>query len=171
MALGRPLRIEWREDAATLRGLYLAEHDHQVRPRMQALWLVRAGRGLREAAAVVGVHERTVQEWVGWYRGGGIPAVRAPRRAGKGRAAYLTAAQQAQLVAQTATGAFFTVSDAVTWVQDRWGVAYAPKGMYTLLDRLGCAKKVPRPMNPKTSAEAQAAWKGGGWSPPSPTPA
>ena len=93
--------------------------------------------------------------------------MRAPRRAGTGRAAYLTAEQQAQLVTQTATGTFFTVSDAVTWVQDQWGVVYAPKGMYTLLDRLGCAKTVPRPMNPKTDAEAQTDWERGAWSPPS----
>jgi transposase len=171
MAMGRPLVVAWAEDAATLRRLYLAEHDHQVRPRLHALWLIREGRSGRATAALVGAHERTVQEWVGWYRAGGIAAVRAPRRAGKGRAAKLSAEQQAQLVAQAATGAFFTVFDAMAWVADTFGAAYTPSGMYTLLGRLGCRKKVPRPMNPKTSAEAQAAWKGGAWSPPSPTPA
>lgn len=170
MAIGRPLVVAWREDAPTLRRLYLAEHDHQVRPRLQALWLIRQGRSVRETAALVGVHERTVQQWLGWYRRGGIPAVRAPRRAGKGRVAKLTPAQQAQLVAQAATGCFFTVTDALRWVADTFGVRYTASGMYTLLDRLGCAKKVPRPMNPKTSPEAQAAWKRGAWSPPSPTP-
>lgn len=99
---------------------------------------------------------------------GGIAAVRAPRRAGKGRVAKLTAAQQAQLLTEAATGSFFTVHDALRWVAETFGVVYTASGMYTLLDRLGCAKKVPRPMNPKTSVEAQAAWKRGAWSPPSP---
>jgi transposase len=171
MAIGRPLRIGWQEDAATLHRLYLAEHDYQVRPRLHALWLIRQGHSLRDTAALVGVHERTVQEWIGWYRQGGIAAVRVPHRAGQGRVAYLTAEQQAQLLAQAATGTFFTVFDAVAWVADTFGVTYTAKGMYSLLDRLGCQKKVPRPMNPKTSPEAQTAWKRGAWSPPSPTPA
>ena len=168
MVLGRPLEIAWQEDVTTLRGLYLAEHDYQVRPRLHALWLIRAGHSVRESAALVGVHERTVQEWVGWYRTGGIAAVRAPRRAGKGRAARLTPEQQAQLVAHAATGGFFTVADVLDWVANTFGVDYTASGMYTLLARLGCRKKVPRPMNPKTSAEAQLAWKKGAWSPLSP---
>ena len=165
MVLGRPLRIAWEEDAATLQRLYQAEHDYQVRPRLHALWLIRHGHSLRQTAALVGVHERTVQEWVGWYRAGGLPAVRAPRRAGSGRVAKLSGAQQAQLVAEAARGTFFTVVDAVTWVALTFDVHYTASGMYTLLARLGCRKKVPRPMNPKTSAEAQTAWKKGAWSP------
>jgi transposase len=107
------------------------------------------------------VHERTVQEWVGWYRQGGLAAVRAPRRAGKGRAAKRSPEQQSQLVAQAATGSLFTAGEVRTWVADTFGVVDTASSMSTLLNRLGCAKKVPRPMNPKTSVEAQAAWKRG----------
>jgi transposase len=117
---------------------------------------------------VVGVNYRTVQDWVAWYRHGGLSEVRRHRRAGKGRAAYLSPDQQHQLVAQAATGSFFTVADAVQWVTASFGVTYTSKGMHRLLRRLGCRKKVPRPMNPKTSVEAQAAWKGGACVPPLP---
>jgi transposase len=171
MAGGRPLVVAWAEDAATLGRLYRAEGDAQVRPRLQALWLLRQGRGVGAVAAVVGVNYRTVQDWLAWYRRGGLAQVRRHRRAGKGRAAYLSAEQQAQLVAEAATGHFFTVVDAVRWVAETFGVAYTPKGMHRLLTRLGCRKKVPRPINPKTSPEAQAAWKTGAWSLPSARPA
>jgi transposase len=67
-----------------------------------------------------------------------------------------------------ASGHFFTAADAVRWVAETFGVTSTAKGMHHLLRRLGCRKKVPRPMNPKTSEAAQAAWKKGGWSPPSP---
>jgi transposase len=169
MAGGRPLVVAWQEDAATLRRLYRAEPDAQIRPRLQALWLLRQGYRMGEVAAVVGVNYRTVQDWLGWYRQGGLPEVRGHRRAGKGRAAYLTRDQQGQLIAEAATGHFFTIADAVAWVVTTFGVTYTAKGMHRLLTRLGCRKKVPRPMNPKTSPEAQAAWKGGAWSAPSPT--
>lgn len=36
MLKGRSLRIDWQEEA-TLRRLYLAEHDYQVCPRLHAL--------------------------------------------------------------------------------------------------------------------------------------
>jgi transposase len=168
MAGGRPLVVAWQEDAATLGRLYRGEPDAQIRPRLQALWLLRQGRSMGEVAAVVGVNYRTVQDWLAWYRRGGLSEVRRHRRAGKGRAAYLSSEQQVQLVAQAAAGRFFTVADAVRWVVETFGITYTTKGMHRLLRRLGCRKKVPRPMNPKTSAEAQAAWKKGAWSPPLP---
>jgi transposase len=168
MAGGRPLVVAWAEDAATLGRLYRTEPDPQLRPRWQALWLLRQGRSVGAVAAVVGVNYRTVQDWLAWYRKGGLAEVRRHRRAGQGRAAYLTPEQQGQLVVESAAGRFFTAADAARWVAETFGVTYTPKGMHRLLRRLGCRKKVPRPMNPKTSAAAQAAWKKGGWSPPSP---
>lgn len=160
--MGRPLRVAWTHDAATLGRLYRGEPDYQLRPRLQALWLLRQGRSVRETAGIVGAHERTVQQWVSWYRDGGLEVVRGHRRAGRGRPGWLSAEQQAALVAQAATGAFTTARDAVTWVAEQFGVHYRVGGMYRLLARLTIHPKVPRPMNPKTSAEAQAAWKKGG---------
>jgi transposase len=158
---GRRLVIAWREDAGTLRELYRQERDAQIRPRLQALWLLREGRPLGEVAHVVGVHYVTAQQWVAWYRRGGLATVRAHRRAGPGRAAWLSAEQRAALAAQAAAGAFHTVADAVCWVADAFGVRYTRWGLYTLLHRLDCRPKVPRPISAKTTAEAQAAWKGG----------
>lgn len=159
--MGRPLVVQWGEDAETLGALYRAERDYQARPRLHALWLVRQGRSVRETAGVVGVHERTVQQWLAWYRQDGLAGVRVHRRAGRGKAAFLTAEQQAALVAQAATGTFHTAQDAVAWVAEHFGVTYRLKGMYRLLARLTVRPKVPRPVNPKTTAEAQAAWKRG----------
>jgi transposase len=159
--MGRPVVVTWQEDAATLGAQYRAERDYQIRPRLQALWLVRQGRSLRQTAGTVGVNERTVQQWLAWYRQDGVAGLRAHRRQGPGTAAWLSAEQQAALVAAAATGAFYTAQDAVVWVQQTFGVTYRLKGMYRLLARLQVHPKVPRPFNPNASAEQQAAWKGG----------
>lgn len=166
MAGGRPLVVNWHEDAGTLGELYRRERDGQVRPRLQALWLVRQGRSLVDVAAVVGVHYRTVQDWLRWYRQGGLGAVRAHRRAGRGRAPWLTAEQQAALVAHAATGAVFTATDAQQWIVDRFGVHYRRNSLYGLLKRLGCRPKVPRPYNPRSTPAEQTHWKKGGSRPP-----
>ena len=166
MAGGRPLRMDWQDDVAGLGAAYRLERDAEVRPRLQALGLVRQGRSLRDSAAVVGVHYRTLQTWLAWYRAGGLAAVRAHHQAGQGRAAYLTAEQQAQLGDQAASGAFFTAKDVQQWVADRFGVQYRLKGIYRLLARLGCHPKVPRPYNPRRTAAELAAWTKGGLPPP-----
>jgi transposase len=166
MAGGRPLRIDWQDEAAALGAAYRGERSTEVRPRLQALWLLRQGRSLRDTAAVVGVHYRRVQTWLAWYRRGGLAAMRAHHQAGQGRAAWLSREQQDELVAEAGRGRFFTAAEARAWVAERFGVHYSRKGIYPLLARLGCHPKVPRPYNPRSTAAEQTAWKKGG----SPTP-
>ena len=160
---GRPLVIAWaaEDDAGRLKQAYQAEARRDVRPRRHALWLLRTGRRIREVAAVLGVHERNVQRWVHWYREGGLVAVMAHRRQGKGQSALLTAEQQATLAAEVQTGRFRTAAEIRRWVRETFGVTYTAGGMYTLLARLGCAPKVPRPLHAKADLEAQERWKKG----------
>ncbi len=165
---GRPLMIDWRpeDEAAALKTAYRKERRTDVRPRLQALWLLRGGRSVRAVAQLVGVHERTVQRWVGWYRDGGRAAVSGHHQAGTGQPSFLTAVQQARLWEQAATGAFRTAAEAQQWVTEQFGVTYRPGGIYALLGRLRIHPKVPRPVNPKADQVAQAAWKKGGLSTP-----
>ena len=159
---GRRLRIDWQDDEATLRQRYRSEADAELRPRWHVLWLLRQGRSATEAAALVGVHRRSVQRWLSWYRQGGLAAVARHRQGGRqGRTAYLTAAQQAELHAATARGTIRTVGEAVRWVEQQCGVAYTEWGMRSLLHRLKIVKKVPRPLAAKADLDAQEAWKRG----------
>ena len=158
---GRPLVGEWRDEAEALRERWRREAKPDLRPRWHALWLVRAVRPAREAAAVLGVHERSVQQWLAWYRQGGAEAVAARRKAGKGTRSRLTAEQQAALVAEAATGRFRTAAEAVAWVAEAFGAAYTVSGMHQLLRRLRCRPKVPRPLAERASVADQEAWKRG----------
>lgn len=111
--MARPFRVAWREaDTATaLRAAYRAEPDKEVRPRLHALWLLRSGRPLAALAAVLGVHHRSVQRWVAWYRAGGLAAARAHRQGGHGQVPRLTPAQQARVAERVATGEFRTAAE------------------------------------------------------------
>lgn len=166
MRRGRPLVIAWHDDANSLYARYRAETKPDLRPRWHALWLLRTGRTEREAAAVLGVHERSVQQWIAWYRAGGVDAVAAHRKAGKGTRARLAPAQQAALVAEAATGRFRTAAEAVRWVREAFGAVYTVSGMHQLLRRLRGKPKVPRPVAETADLAAQEAWKKGG----APTP-
>jgi len=109
----------------------------------------------------VGVDYRSVQRWAAWYRTGGLPAVRAHRLGGTGQPPFLSPAAQAQVADEVATGRFRTAGEIRDWIRAQYGVTYTLGGVYSLLERLRCAPKVPRPVHAKADPEAQAAWKKG----------
>ncbi len=79
---GRRAKIEWREDEESLYNLRRQESNPQLGRRLQVLWLLRQGKTIKEAARTVGVHYRTGQRWVAWYRQGGVEELRR-RRVGR----------------------------------------------------------------------------------------
>ena len=166
---GRKLRMEWAvgDDAASLYARYRRERRADVRPRLHALWLVRTGHSARETAGVLGVDERTVQRWLGWYRAGGLTPIEGRHAGSQGAPSFLTPAQKEELAGAVATGRFRTAAEIRRWIEERWGVSYTEGGMYALLHRLRCAPKVPRPVHEKTDQLAQARGKKGGSRPPS----
>jgi transposase len=165
---GRRLIIDWHEDEATLGRLYREEAAPDLRTRFHALWLLRQGHSGTAVARLVGVHVRTVRQWVAWYRLGGVAAVRQHRNGGRqGRTPYLTADQRAQLVAHAAAEPFPSIGAAQHWVERAFGVHYTYWGMRSLFRQLELTPKVPRPLAEKASLEAQEAWKRGGLPTPS----
>lgn len=161
---GRPFVVAWRDgdDEAALRAAYRAEQDAELRPRLHALWLLRGGRRLGEVADVLGVDYRSVQRWVAWYRDGGLGAVRAHHMGGVGQPSRLTPEQQEQVAREVASGRFRAAADIRGWVAQTFRVVYTEGGMYSLLGRLRCAPKVPRPRHEQADPGAQDAWKKGG---------
>jgi len=162
--MGRPLVIDWAEAEApeALHERARKEPDARLAKRLHALWLVRSGRSVRAAARQVDAAERTVGVWLRWYRSEGLAGVCRHRQAGTGKPARLNGEQQTALRQHLESGAVYTAQDAITWVQHQYQVTYQPKGMYSLLHRLTARPKVPRPHNPKSTPDQQAAWKKGG---------
>lgn len=160
--MARKVQIDWRETEDELFELYKQEKDVQNRTRLQALWLLRPGRTMKEVAGLVGVHYRTVQEWIAWYRKGGVDEVLQHWHGGHGgQERRLSEEQEAALKAEAEAGEIRTIHDGVAWAKER-GVDYTYWGMRWVFYRLGLKKKVPRPKAPQASAEKQEAWKKGG---------
>jgi len=161
---GRPFVVEWRagDDVGALQAAYRQEKRPDVKPRLQALWLLRGGRRLAEVAAVVGVEYRTAQRWVSWYRAGGLEAMRAHRQGGQGQRPRLTPEQQATVTQEIATGRFHSIREIHHWIVDTFAVRYTEDGVESLVERLRAKPKVPRPLHPKADLAAQEQWKKGG---------
>lgn len=160
---GRPLQIDWQDSAESLEQRFRQEQNLGLAKRWQSLWLLRRGYSEREAARVAGVGERTLHRWLAWYRQGGLAQVLAHRRRrAKGRVSYLSAEGRAALAERAKAGVFFTLWDAVRWVEEEYGVRYTYWGMRSLFVQLRLGKKVPRPLAAKADLERQEGWKRGG---------
>jgi transposase len=161
---GRSFVVTWREEDTeeALHIAYRAEQRADVRQRLHALWLLRSGkRQVGEVASVLGVNYRSVQRWAAWYRNGGVDEVRTHHAGGYGQAPRLTEEQQERLAQEVATGRFRTAVTIRAWVAETFGVSYTEGGMYSLLERLRCKPKVPRPLHEKANLAEQEAWKKG----------
>ena len=160
---GRPFRIAWAvaDTPEAVKAAYQAERDPQVRTRLHALWLLRCGWGLGAVAAAVGVDYRSVQRWAAWYRAGGLREVRGHQMGGTGQTPFLTAEQQLAVAEVVATGRFRTAREIADWIAEEYGARYTLGGIDSLLKRLRCRPKVPRPVHAKADRAAQAAWKKG----------
>jgi transposase len=164
--------IPWRtEDTAeALHDRYRRESNPLVKTRLHALWLLRQGRTLQETVTLVGVAYRSLQRWLDWYRQDGLATVCAHTGRSPGRERWLSREQEAALCAHLAEGGTFSAADARAYLQTTYGVSYTPGSMYTVLARLRCRPKAPRPHNPQSTDADQAAWKKGGSAAPSRQP-
>jgi transposase len=161
--MARKLQVEWRDDADRLAAQYRAEKTGAKRTRLHALWLIRQGKTMSETARLVGAHERTVQAWMDWYRAGGVAEVLAHTQGGHaGAGRRLSPAQEHALLTKAKAGEIRTIADGVAWAWTYCQVRYSYWGMRHVFARLKLRLKVPRPRNPKATAEMQEAWKKGG---------
>jgi transposase len=160
----RRSEIEWREEdtEVELGHLYRMETRRELRPRWQALWLLRRGKSRAEVCDVVGVNPRTLRDWIAWYRDGGTATVRRHRIGGHGSLPKLAQEQCAEIVERAGEGEFRTIEQVRIWVIETWGIYYTYWGMRTVLDRLHIHPRVPRPLAAKADLELQESWKKGG---------
>ena len=163
--MGVRLKVDWQQSIEELKHRYQKEVHPQRRTRLQALWQLHQGKRIQDVVDLTGASYRSVQQWLRWYRQGGLSEVlrRVVGHHVKGKKPYLNQLQQRALVAKTQQGQFRTVWDVIEWVQGRWGVNYRYKGMYTLMKGRGLGLKVPRPHSEKADAQQQAVWKKGAY--------
>lgn len=80
---------------------------------------------------------------------------------GKGPQPLLSPEAEIQLSNEVATGRFRTAWEIRDWISQEYDADYTLGGVYSLLKRLKCGPKVPRPVHAKTDRELQEAWKRG----------
>ena len=73
--MGRKLVIDWQETASELRKLYRQERNSERHTRLHTFWQLRLGKTMKEVSELEDIGYRTLQDWVAWYRHGGLTEV------------------------------------------------------------------------------------------------
>ena len=97
-----------------------------------------------------------------WYRDGGLNEVVSRKMGGVGQPRFLSESQERRLVVEVGSGRFRTAGEIADWVESEYGVRFRGNSIYSVLERLGCSPKVPRPRHDKADLDAQRRWKKGG---------
>ena len=129
-----------------------------VYQRLQMLRLLKSSHAktLTQAASLIGVAERSLQRWWRQYQQAGLASLLGVRPTRQPR---LSAQQQQSLLAEAGKGAFSTIAQMVSWVEQNFGIAYTQVGMWKLAKRLKIKKKTARPTHVKKDEQAVERFK------------
>ena len=132
--------------------------------RLQGLRLALEGRdAYRRIAAIVRVTTATLNQWINWYREGGIEGLLArPVGAGGGKVPRFTPQEWERFREHLARGEWRTARDAQCWLRETLGLEISRKEVSRHLGKLGARRKVGRRSHVKKDPAATEAFKSGG---------
>ena len=141
-------------------------HKRERNPKAATLLLVcimrKKGMSIRQIAAAHNRSYSTIRSWLARINEGGIGRRHDIKRPGgrprmspaqlKGLRADLIAGPQ-----QCGFGSgLWTAPLLVTHIKRKYGIRYAPSGIYHMLHRMGFPGRRPRPKHPKSASKSQA---------------
>ena len=141
-----------------------AQKDPDMCLRIQGLRLVHRGHREADAADIIGVGRRTLQDWIRRYRDRGISGlVKGPYPGGKSK---LTEEQKADLAGIIAAGPDKAGFDTGVWiapmvvklVKDRYGVVYSSSQISRILHHLRFSVQYPTKRPSKGDENAEQTW-------------
>lgn len=154
--------LEIQESANDLKHLLRAQKTASSKERIQLLYLLKTqqAKTVQDAAALLGRHRATLQEWLRCYRNGGLGALlESKARSGRPRAipAWAEAALQKRLQELQGFDGYQSICD---WLESELGIEANYKTVHKLVHyRLQGSPKVPRPISVEQSSEQLEAYK------------
>jgi transposase len=129
--------------------------DHRVAERLHAILLLDSGHNTQAVSHILHVHPKTLKRWVKAFASGGEDALISFKYVGGD--GWLTDDQQQQFTTWL-DAEIRSTTEAITWVEEHFGLAYSDSGMRKLLKRLDYRYKQPSVLPAKADPVVQAAW-------------
>ena len=129
--------------------------------RLQGIRLALEGEeGCRRIAAIVRVTTATLNQWINWYREGGIEALLSRALGAKGgHAPRFTPQECDRFRKKLAGGTWRTARDAQRWLREAMGLKVSRKEVCRHLGKLGARRKAGRRSHVKKDPAATEAFK------------
>lgn len=168
----RRLVIPPHLDVDELEQRYRRAKDPVARSQWQIVWLLARGDPTAAVAESTGYSANWIREVARRYRADGPAGIGDRRRGNPGAAPLLDAAQQEELRealgGPAPGGGIWTCRGVAAWIAAAIGRPVDPARGWEWMRRLGFTPQRPRPRETRADPEAQAAFKKGGSSRPSP---
>jgi transposase len=129
--------------------------DRRVAERLHAILLLDSGQNAEAVSTILHVHPKTLKRWVKAFAAGGEAALTSFNYVGS--EPWLSETQQQQFTTWLDAEVRST-AEAITYVEQTFGLSYTDSGMRKLLARLDYRYKQPAVLPAKADPEAQAAW-------------
>ena len=129
--------------------------DRRVAERLHAILLLDSGQNAEAVSTILHVHPKTLKRWLKAFASGGEQAL--TRFNYVGGDGWLTDEQQQQFTTWLDADVRST-AEAITWVEQQFGLSYSDSGMRKLLKRLDYRYKQPAVLPAKAKPDVQAVW-------------
>ena len=129
--------------------------DRRVAERLHAILLLDSGQNADAVSSILHIHPKTLKRWIKAFASGGEDALLSLKYVGGD--GWMTDEQQQQFTTWLDSDVRST-AEAITWVEEQFGLSYSDSGMRKLLGRLDYRYKQPAVLPAKANPEAQAAW-------------
>ena len=143
----------------TLERMHKAEKNHKAKSRLLVLVMRKDGDAIREIERTLRQPYSTIRNWLVRAVEHGLDGIHDQKR--DGPECRLDPDQLARLRDDLVAGpracgfghGVWTARLVVAHVKKKYGVQYAERGMYDLLNRMGFSSRRPRPRHPKAASE------------------
>lgn len=155
-------KLEITETAADLKQRLRTQKTASDQERIQLLYLLKTEQAqtVQEAAALLGRHRVTVQEWLRLYRQGGLEALLEHKpRTGRRQSIPLWAQEALNQRLHQSKG-FESDGELGQWLETQLGLTVPSKTVHQLVHyRLKATPKVARPLSASNAADQVEAYK------------
>lgn len=161
--MGRPrLELKQQHEVEELKAAYRACKDVVERRRIQAVWLLAAGKSHEEVKEVTAYAHSSLVKIIRRYNAAGLAGLQDQRHNNPGVAPLLTEDEQQALYTALQTApeeGVWSGKKVVAWVQEHLGKDIHLSRSYDYLERLGFSLQRPRPRHAEANEQAQAHFK------------
>ncbi len=155
-------KLEINETEADLKQLLRTQKTASDKERIQLLYLLKTAQAttIQTAAALLGRHRVTVQEWLRLYRSGGLEAMLKHKPRSGRRQSIPQWAQEALNQRLHQPEGFESYGEICQWLESQLGISAPYKTVHQLVHyRLKASPKAARPVSAASAEERVEAYK------------